>query len=69
MNEELLSVLMQFKENLDFELNSLVNENNTITNPLTYIKNVGKIEILTHVINDYITPAYNHYSNDAVNKE
>lgn len=65
MNEELLNVLLQIKENLDFELNTLVNENNAATNPLTFIKNNSKIEVLSHVINDYIVPAYNsHIDNE-----
>lgn len=69
MNDELLGVLSQFKENLDFELNALINENNTVTNPLIYIKNNSKIETLSHIINDYIAPAYNHYLNDTAVKE
>lgn len=68
MNEELLNVLLQIKENLDFEINTLVNENNSALNPLTFVKNNSKIEALSHVINDYIIPAYNNHVDNGGNK-
>lgn len=63
MNEELLNVLNGIKENLDLEIQNLNIENSKGMNPLDFVKNYSKIEVLNHIINDYIVPTYNHYAN------